>query len=129
MASTEQFATERDFHSQRKFCAFRVVIDETNLIVEESGEAPITKDGRNGELRILWLGGIRSSAIKQLRLQSASLGSYTGYYVDYADNKEEAKRQVCIEARKLHKKMMDQFDLKLARMQATELTFVPRCKC
>lgn len=124
----EVFATERDFRLRRKFCGFRVVINEKELTVEECGEVEITQAERNQDLRILWLGHI-SNPIKQLRLQSASHGSFTGYYVDYADNREEALKGACEAARIRHKQMMDQLDLQLAKMQGTELTVIKRCKC
>lgn len=126
--SLSVYPTEADFNCHRKFCGFYVRITESEMIVEERGDALITKDDRNGSLSLLWLGTIKN-AIKELRLQSASIGSYSGYYVDYSDNREKAKKEAIDAARNIHQRMMHHVDLMLAKMQATELTFIKQCKC
>lgn len=125
----KRFATDQDFLRGRKFCAFRVEIDTKNLIVEECGEAPITQDSRNRELRILWLGSIKHAPLGELSCRSASMESWSGYYVDYADNYAEAKIEAMRLARQQHIKMMTRLDMMLSTMQSTELVFVKRCKC
>jgi hypothetical protein len=126
------YATEEDFLRGRKFCAFFISIDDKKLVVEERGEAVIEKDSRNSEMRLLWLGSIKRAALKELQLNSSSLQSFTGYYVDYADNRENARIEAMRVARQKHAQMMTQLDMMLARMQGTELTFIPqslKCKC
>lgn len=119
-----QFATEQDFKDKRKFCGFRIVIEHTCLKVEECGEVEITQDKRNKELRILWSGSISHGALKELRMQSSSFGSFSGYYVDYAENREDARKQACVAAITQHKKMIGALSDMLENMKSLELTLV-----
>lgn len=120
--------TKEDFLAQRKFIAFHVKMDEKNLEVTETGEAIITKDARNSDLRLLWLGHI-SNELGKLNMNSICDTSFSGYYVDYADNREAAKKGAIAAAREQHRKMMDRLDVRLSNMQATDLVFNAKCKC
>jgi len=129
---TDRYATREDFLRKRKFVSFFIEITPTSLEVRDFGDSLITECERNGELRIFGIGTIQSRPIGQLAPQSSSMGSYTGYYIDYADDREAAKVEAMRLARQKHVQMMTQIDKMLAGMQATELTFIPRppkCKC
>ena len=125
----DRFATEQDFLNKVKFCNFFVRIDESRLEVEEMGDSHITANAKNKDLRLTSLGSIGYAPLGQLRLQSASDSSFTGYYVDYANDREGAKQKAVAAARAQHQKMMRSLDERLAKMQSTELEVIRRCRC
>lgn len=125
----KRFATEQDYKSNRKFIAFFIEIGEKKLEVTETGEAVINKDARNNDLRLPWLGHISWRELGVLNLNSQCDTSFTGYYVDYAENREEAKKGAITAARDMHRKMMQRLDVRLSNMQGTDLVFNSKCKC
>lgn len=121
---SKTFATEEDFLFKRKFCAFRISLDMNDSIVEDAGVAEIQKDDRNGELRLYWLGAISYAPIKELRLQSASALSYTGYYVDYEDNYAEARRAALKLANERKQEMANAMIEQLRKFVHNDMIFI-----
>lgn len=120
--NTAHFATEQDYLNGRKLIGFRVVVNPSKFTIQPSnGEVEITKSTRNGVLRSMY-GSIDYVELGVLRMSSETQYSFTGYLVDYADNKASALQAAKVAAMTKHDEYVARMTAELRQLKDQILT-------
>lgn len=119
----KRYATKEDFEARRAFCSFFVEINRNGLKVTEHPDIYIKQDPKNREMRLGGLGCIDWRSLGELNMSSMCDTTFSGYYTDYASDREQAKAGAIAAALEQHAKMIERATRQLERLKGMELLY------